>query len=142
MDIKNKPTDEMLEELLRTNDIEAYFKQNSEYFVNYSVAEYLNYLCEKLGLKKSDVIKKAELNEIYGYQIFAGKRAPSRDKLLCLAIAMGLDLSGVNKLMKTAGYAMMYAKSKRDSIIIKAVSDGLSVMETNGLLFKEGEETL
>lgn len=142
MDMKNKPTDEMLEELLRTNDIEAYFKENSEYFIDYTIAEYLNYLCDRLSLKKSEVIRKAELNEIYGYQIFAGKRIPSRDKLMCIAIAMGLDLSGVNKLMKTAGYAMLYAKSKRDSIIIKAVSDGLSVMETNALLFGAGESTL
>ena len=142
MDIKSKPTDEMLEELLHTNDIEAYFRENSEYFIDYTVAEYLNYLCDRLGLKKSEVIKKAELNEIYGYQIFAGKRIPSRDKLLCIGIAMGLDLSGVNKLMKTAGYAILYAKSKRDSIIIKAISNGLSVMETNGKLFESGEDTL
>jgi len=62
MDIRNKPTDKMLEQLLSTNDIDAYFKENSGYFVDYSVAEYLTYLTEHMNLQKSAVIKKAELN--------------------------------------------------------------------------------
>lgn len=142
MDIRNKPTDKMLEQLLSTNDIDAYFKENSGYFVDYSVAEYLTYLTEHMNIQKSAVIKKAELNEIYGYQIFSGKRIPSRDKLLCLAIGMGLNLDGVNKLMKIAGYAQLYAKSTRDSVIIHSIANGKSVMDTNAALYNAGEDTL
>ncbi len=142
MDVKSKPTDQMLEQLLNTNDIETYFRENSDYFVDYTIAEYLTYLTERLQLQKSAVIKKAEINEIYGYQIFSGKRIPSRDKLISLAIGMELDLDGVNKLMKVAGFAQLYAKSIRDSIIIHSVVNRLSVMDTNAVLYNSGEDTL
>ena len=142
MNVTGKPTDKMLEELLAASDIDSYFKANAEHFIDYTVAEYLCFLVEHDGLKKSDVFRDAEMNEIYGYQIFAGKRVPSRDKLLCLGIAMKLTIDGIQKLMKIARYSPLYAKSIRDSVIIKGISTGSSVDEINAELYRVGEETL
>ena len=38
-----------------------------------SLAEYLQKLLEEKGLKRSDVVKAAGINETFGYQIFTGK---------------------------------------------------------------------
>lgn len=142
MMITGKPTDEMLRQLLSTSDIDAYLKLNSEHFVDCTVADYLDFLLRHYGLQKPAVLRAAEMNEIYGYQIFAGKRVPSRDKLLSIGVGMGLTLEGIQMLMKVAGHAPLYAKSKRDSVIIMGVTNRRTVAQINDELYRLGEETL
>ena len=142
MNILSIPTDKLLGRLLSENEIDSYIKENEKYLINYSVSDYLNYIQNKIGMTKPEIFRKAEMNEIYGYQIFGGKRTASRDKLLSIAIAMGLTLDEVNKLMKIAGYATLYAKSKRDSIIIYSILNKLTVRELNEMLYDRNELTL
>ena len=55
-----KPTDELMDELLKANSISEYLKENSQYMVSDELATYLNNILAKKGLVKSDVIKKTE----------------------------------------------------------------------------------
>ena len=142
MNIISIPTDKLLGRLLSENEIDSYIKENKKYLIDYSVSDYLNYIQNKCGMTKPEIFRKAEMNEIYGYQIFAGKRMASRDKLLSIAIAMGLSLDEVNKLMKIAGYATLYAKCKRDSIIIYSILNKLTGRELNEMLYDRNELTL
>lgn len=98
-------------------------------------------LLEK-GHSKGAVIRGAEINEIYGYQIFAGTRRPSRDKLLCLGLSMELTEEEIQALLKAAGMAPLYPKSKRDSIILFGFLQKQSVPQVNDVLFTHGESTL
>ena len=137
-----KPTDDLMKELTCSEDLDQYIKNNKAYFTDTSLAEALNQKLEEKGLQKSVVIKAAEINEIYGYQIFSGKRIPSREKLLCILIGMKLFLSETQQLLKLAGYAPLYPKNVRDSIVISGLQNACSVMEINELLYDHQEPTL
>ena len=137
-----KPTDDLMEELTHSENLEQYIKENKAYFIDTSLAEALNQKLKEKGLAKSAVIKAAEINEIYGYQIFSGKRIPSREKLLCILIGMKLSLPEVQQLLKLAGYAPLYPKNIRDSIIISGLQHSKTVIEINELLYDHQEPTL
>lgn len=137
-----KPTDDLMKELTRSEDLDQYIKGNEAYFIDTSLAEALNQKLKEKELAKSTVIKAAEINEIYGYQIFSGKRIPSREKLLCILIGMKLSLPEVQQLLKLAGYAPLYPKNIRDSIIISGLQHSKTVIEINELLYDHQESTL
>ena len=82
------------------------------------------------------------MSEVYGYQIFSGLRVPERNKLLCLAIAMKLNIDQMQTLLKTAGYSPLYVKLPFDSIVLYGICKGLSVIEINEILYEYGLDTL
>ncbi len=137
-----KDTSKIVEELGLCADFNTFYSENKEYMISSSLAEMLEKLLAEKGLKKSQVIKNAELSEVYAYQIFSGLRVPERKKLLCLAIGMSLNLDEVQTLLKCAGYSPLYVKLPFDSIIIYGICKKLSVIEINGLLYEYGMETL
>ena len=63
------------------------------------LGEYLEELLEQKGLKRSQVVHMANLNETFGYQIFTGQRNPSRNKVLQIAFAMALSLRETNRAL-------------------------------------------
>lgn len=137
-----KPTDELLETLNASSNIDRYLKNEADSLIDSPLFTYLNQLADEKNIKKSQAIKNAELNEIYGYQIFSGKRFPSRNKLIALAFGMGLSLEETQQLLKYGGFAALYPKNKRDSIIIWCISNTLSLYKTNEELYNHSYETL
>ncbi|MBQ8943713.1 MAG: XRE family transcriptional regulator [Clostridia bacterium] len=137
-----KPTDDLMNELLKANNIKEYLKENSKYMVSDEIATYLNNIIAKKGLVKSEVIKKTEFSEVMGYQIFSGTRQPSRDSLICICNAMELSLDETQSLLKIAGFSALYPKIKRDSIIILGFNEGKPVIKINEALYESGEKTL
>jgi len=137
-----KPTDALLKALMTSDTLENYFKSNKDYLIDCSLPDHLNTLLEEKELTKAAVIKNSELNEIYGYQIFSGKRKPSRDKLMMLCIGMKLNLEDAQQVLKLAGYAFLYPKKHRDCILIYGLQHGLSIYEINEILYNHNEETL
>lgn len=137
-----KDTSEIVKELGLSQDFQTFYNENKEHMVFADLTELLKELLERKGLKKSHVIKNAELSEVYGYQIFSGVRVPERKKLICLAIGMGLNIDEVQQLLKCAGYTQLYVKKPFDSVILYGFYKGLSVVEINELLYKYDLETL
>ncbi len=137
-----KPTDDLMNELLKANNIKEYLKENSKYMVSDEIATYLNNIIAKKGLVKSEVIKKTEFSEVMGYQILSGTRRPSRDSLICICNAMELSLDETQSLLKIAGFSALYPKIKRDSIIILGFNEGKPVNKINEALYESGEKTL
>lgn len=137
-----KDTAHLLEELQHCADFQRFYQENAQYLPKRSLSEYLNALLQKHGIKKSDAIRRAELAEVYGYQIFSGLRVPERKKLLSLAVGMQLDLEEMQSLLKCSGYAPLYAKNPFDCVVIFGVCKKLSVAEINDMLYDYGMETL
>ena len=63
-----KLTDELLNELLDAPNIDGYIKEHD--FVAPSLSDYLQQLLQEKGLERSRVVRMADLNETFGYQIF------------------------------------------------------------------------
>lgn len=137
-----KPTDEMMDKLLQSNNIETYLKENQQYFVDLKVCDFLSEYIKTKKLTKSHIIKKAEISEIFGFQVLSGTRNPSRNTLLSLCIAMEMSLGEIQSALKIAEFAPLYPKSKRDSIIISGIANGDGVCDINNKLFDNNEETL
>ena len=137
-----KDTSKIVEELGLSEDFKSFYDENKGYMVDSSLSEMLGKLMESKSLKKSQVIKDAEISEVYAYQIFSGRRIPERNKLLCLTVAMGLNLEETQTLLKCAGYSPLYVKIPFDSVIIYGICKKMDVVDINGLLYEYGLETL
>lgn len=137
-----KDTSEIVKELGLFPDFQTFYDENKEYMISTDLHNLLAELLNRKGLKKSQVIKNAELSEIYGYQIFSGVRVPERKKLLCLAIGMGLNIEQTQDLLKCAGYAPLYVKLPADSVVLYGLCKTLTVSQINELLYKYDLETL
>ena len=138
----HKDTSKIVEELGLCSDFKTFYDENKSYLVNEPLNAMLNSLLESKQLKKAEVIKKAELSEVYAYQIFSGRRVPERNKLLCLTIAMMLNLDETQSLLKCAGYSPLYVKLPFDSIVLYGICKRMSVVEINELLYEYGLDTL
>lgn len=137
-----KSTGDLMEELMGVGSFDAYMKANRPSMISGTVAQQIGVLLEKKALRKSEVAKASGLNEIYAYQILAGSRVPTRDKLLCLCIAMSLTIEEIQTLLKRCGYAQLYPRRKRDAAILFALREHRDVLSVNEALFIQGEATL
>ena len=133
--MKVKSTAELMDELMNSDNLDDYFNANSQYMVNDELHIYLNNILNKSGLVKSKIIKKTELSEVQCYQIFDGRRKPSRDSLISICVAMELTLGAAQQMLKIGGFAPLYPKNQRDSVIIKGIQNKLSVAEINENLY-------
>ena len=107
-----------------------------------NLSELLNHLFEEKNISKAALAKKAGMSEIYLHQIFAGRRNPSRNRLLCLCYGLEASVEETQELLKLCGMAQLYPKLKRDAIIYYGLLHKLSLFEINDKLFDENEETL
>lgn len=107
-----------------------------------SVLEQLQHYLGEKNLSRSEVIARSGLNDIYAHQILSGKRRPSRDKLLCLCFGLELNARQVQTLLRNCGYAELYARNRRDSIILFALFKGLNLLDLNEKLYESGEPLL
>lgn len=137
-----KKTTEMLEQLKTAESLTGYLEDNREQLIDSTMSTQLEAALAETGLTKADVLRRAEINDIYGYQLFTGNRKPSRDKLIALCIGMELTLDRSQQLLKATGFAPLYAKSKRDSILIFGIQNKQSVFEINNALYEHDEKTL
>lgn len=137
-----KSTTDLLNELNQTSHIDQYLKENGEYIIDQSLSKYLCDIIESKNLSKSDIIKKSDINEIYGYQIFSGKRTPSRNKLLCICIGADFSLEETNETLKFAGFSPLFPKIMRDSIIIFGIQNHHQIWEINESLYNHQLQTL
>ena len=137
-----KNTDELQKELTSAPDLSRFLSENEENFIDEPFCELLKVLFEKSGLSKSALAKRAGTSDVYLYQVFSGGRAPSRDRTLCLCFGLSATLEETQELLKHSGFAQLYAKNRRDAIIMYGLSQGVELSEINDRLYAEKEETL
>lgn len=124
----------LLKALKVSDEDDEFLKRHINELSTGNLAKYIDLLLEEKQLAKPLVIKNSGLNQIYGFQIFNGKKKPTRDKLIALAIGMELTFDETQHLLNYAGFNTLYPKSKRDEIIIFALKKNLPVCEINTLL--------
>ena len=140
--MRRKNTDDLNQELLSAPDIDSYIKNNQTSFAERSVTELLASFYERQGLSKAELARRSCMSEVYLHQVFAGRRNPSRDKLLCLCIGMELSFDETQELLKEAAYAQLYPRIKREAVIIHGIVHHTPLEEINDRLFAEDEAAL
>ncbi len=138
--MKEPLTDELLKELLDAPDPDSFVRARSS--TTLTLSEYLSQLLEEHRLTRAEVIRQADLNSTFGYQIFVGQRQASRDKVLQIAFAMRLSLTETNRLLQSAKVNGLYCKNRRDAIMIFCLTHRCGLQETNEELYRWGEDTI
>ena len=133
-------TEELLKELLNRPDIDSFVDEKNLDDVKF--VNCLNDFMNEKGMDRKSIIHKTNINETHAYQMFSGDRGASRNKVLQLAIAMGLDLRQTNKLLHSAGVSALYCKNRRDAIIIFYIEKGKNLQTIDEKLYEFGEATL
>lgn len=140
--MKEKPTDDLTEELMSRSNLDEYIKANQRYFSESAIAELLLALYNRKQISKAALARMSGMSEVYLHQVFSGRRNPSRDRLITICIGMGATLEETQSMLKLAGYAEIYPRIRRDAIIGFGIMHGQELNEINDKLFAEQEKTL
>lgn len=135
MHMENKyNTNKLMEKLLAEGDFSRFLKLNDKKFINVTLKEYINSLLQKKALKPVDIIKKSNIERSYLYQIINGRRLPSRDKIIQLAIAIELNIDETQRFLKVGNKALLYPKVKRDAAIIFCIKNNYDLVKIQEFL--------
>ena len=140
--MKRKNTDQLLKELMDSNDLSRVLSDNSACFRESDLPHGLQALFDQQDMSKSALAKASGISEVYLHQVFAGRRNPSRDRLLCICVGLGITLDETQRMLTQGGYAQLYPRTRRDAIISYGVVHQLPLGEINDKLFAEQEKTL
>lgn len=141
----NKTTEELsntLKQIRSKDDFESFITTNEETISLVSFSEYIEKYIKDNNLSKSEIIHNSLINRTYAYQVLQGTKRPSRDKVVALCLSCNMNLEEVIKCLTLSQNAILYTKNKRDAIIIFAINKGLSVLQTNELLYEYKEDIL
>ena len=123
---KEKETSEVLQELNNVTTLSSgvnMINSNDIDFTYTSFTDFFNkYLSEHQDLKLSTIVKDSGLSRQYAYAIINGERSGNRDRIIALCFAAGMNLDEINHALIYAKHPALYAKNKRDALIILAIN--------------------
>ena len=118
-----------------TDELNHEIRNATGNMITSSLSEHLNLLLSQKGIKKADVVRGSLLDRAYVYQIFSGEKTPSRDKLIAIAFGLKLSDDETQKMLKISGNRELYARDKRDALILFALQHKKTIWDTNELLY-------
>ena len=129
-------TNTLMKRLFKAADLDTYFQKNEYQMEAPDFYTLLKSLCEQREMLPAHVIEQAQIERTYGHQLFNGTRRPSRDKVLQLAIGLGLDVDETQALLRAAGKSLLYPRLKRDAVILYGLQKGLPILTVQEILTK------
>ena len=138
MNEESVSTSALLRRLFRTSSFEQYREKNAGAMNLPSFHEYISELCIQRGEARERVIKRAQLDRVYGHQIFSGRYLPSRDKVIQLAFGFGFHEAEAQALLKIARKPELYPRVERDAAILYCLHNGKSLIEAQIMLSELG----
>lgn len=127
-------TTKLIDAIQNTMNIDRLINRYDYKQLSLSFTDFLEQKLNEYRMKKSDVIRYSGLTRSYAYEVFAGFKKPSRDKVMLIALAIKLSYADTQKLLLLAGHNPLHPKTRRDAILIHTVSKGINCVETNLLL--------
>lgn len=97
----------------------------------------LNAYMKEKGLTKTDVIRRLNIDRNYGYQVMCGKRTPTRNMLIRMALMFELNVEQTNYLLKLADKSMLYVRNFLDARVFYSIKHQMSY--DNAIEFVWGE---
>lgn len=141
--MSKKSTDELLKLIEKEQSLSKYLGENHDEFEQTALHLELARLLCKSKKSKAEIIRLSNLDKTYVYQIFDGSRPnPSRNKLLALCLAIGVDLHEAQLVLRLGHSEQLHPRNMRDSVIIYAVNHKTDVLNLNQILYDMGNEIL
>lgn len=88
------------------------------------------------------IIASSGLERSYFYHILSGQKIPGRNIVIRIALCMSASLEETNRFLQLAQHSSLYARVRRDAILIFAIENHYTMHETNELLLNENEKPL
>ena len=129
-------TNVLNEQLKEDVSLTEFFEQNAQDFINVPLNRYLKALIEKKGVTKTKMVRDSGINRRYFYDILSGKRNATRNYVLRILLVLQIPLKNAQWLLRATGYAQLYARDRRDSVIIYCVNHQSSVKDCTAMLEK------
>ena len=107
-----------------------------------SLPSYLNKKMGERNLSTAQLFEAANTERSTCYKIMNGQLLPSRDSLLRVGFALGLDVNEVQYLLKIGRRARLTPRDSRDAVILHCIIQHSPLLSTNVVLFEAGEEPL
>ena len=107
-----------------------------------ALKDYLYGLMEKKNLTPKEMIRRCGIERSYFYHILSGVKKPGRNVLIRICLCMGAGVPDANRLLRLAGMPGLYAKVRRDALIIYALQRSMTMEQTNQMLLDQGEVPL
>lgn len=131
-------TDDLLCAVKTTRDFRRFRTDHSCDMVVPTLAEYLATLCRNHNDVPERVIKRAQLDRVYGHQIFSGQKRPSRDKVIQLAFGFFLSAEQTQVLLRIARKNALYPRMERDAALLYCLSKHKNVLDAQEMLCELG----
>ena len=121
-----KSTDH-LEETLTSGKVslDEYWKENASDMLpaGDAFSSYFRETLKRHGNAQNDTFVIADIPERYGYKLVSGeKKTRKRDLILRLCLAGSFSLEETNRALKMYGFSPLYARDRRDAVIITCIN--------------------
>lgn len=103
---------------------------------------YLQSCADRKRITKSQVVKRTGLSKSYVYDVMSGKRIPSRDTVIKIALALELNLNETQRALKLAKKNELYSQEQRDAILMACVNRRFTILDANEELLRYCEDSL
>ena len=140
-----KELEEMLEHT-HPEDIADFVDENESDMLG-GDRDFMKYMNEKLkekGLKKQDVLAKADISQRYGYKLLDEEKVTrQRDVILRICYAANFTLKETQQALKIYHMDTLYARDPRDALIMTFFNEHLgSIIDINEMLLSNKMDPL
>lgn len=134
----SKTTYDLTEEIKNAIGIEELknYQKNNKAEMQKEPIQYLLDTAALHNIDKSTLIKNSGMERSRASHILSNDRTMTREVCLAFAIAGKLTLDEANTLLKYASHNQLYARDERDSVLIYSLNKGLSIIDTNSILYE------
>ena len=129
-------TNTLMKRLFKAADLDTYLEGNESNLQSPDFYALLKQYCEKRKMLPAQVIEHSQIERTYGHQLFNGTRRPSRDKVIQLALGLGLSVDETQRLLRAAGKSQLYPRLKRDAVILYGIQKKLPILTVQESLTK------
>ncbi len=130
-------TMQILDKLLNTENLDEVLSLED---TNQKFPEYLRGLLAARDVDTKTFAQEMMVSLSYVYHLREGTRSPSRDTLIKIALLFKLGVVGTQRLLRMGERNALYAKVRRDAVLIYALSHGCTVDEADAMLRKANEQ--
>lgn len=130
--------------MIGTIDLERRIREEPQFdedFILNNKAPDIHILINKHLVEKNvphtKVIRLLNVERCYGYQLLNGKRTPTREQLIKIGIILKLSFEEVQRLLKTAGKDILYARNLTDARVIYSLEHELEYYKACEFIWKE-----
>lgn len=124
-------TTQLMSRLMKSPDITPFLDAHREDLVIIPFHHKLRDLLAKMNQPANKFYQRVGLDQSYCYMLLNGKRSPSRDTVLRLAVALALSVEDANELLNSVALRTLYPRDQRDAVVVFALLHQIALEETN-----------